>query len=605
MSPESPSASPALLRWSRRGFLRNRGRGLVMVPALLLIGLQMRGILSRPADTVIGTLDGGDAVLQSGILTWTARHLHDPAACSALPIFHPSRTALMSMDSLVGQALSVLPLYWLFEPSPALLYNLATLVTLLLCAAAGAFLWLSSVDDPDDDRNWLGAGFCALFLVGSPFTVWQLGMLNQISPPWVVMFLAAAWRGWRHFIHGRSARRWWWIAAMCLGFQAAWGWYGFADAFFVLMVGLVAGIGIAGRRGRLWPFLGDIMLPVAGASVVVMALALPYLQLRTETSEYTRHLESVAYYSAQLSMLGDLGPHRWTLGDLDGMDEPAAERALRNTGGVLHPGWLTGLFALIGLARWRVLPPSWRRFGGLVAVVGTVGLVMSLGDSGGLPPGSERRITFPFGVLRDLVVPFQAFRAPVRFVFLAVIAVSWWATAGVLSIAWSAMAERSAWRRRLILVIACLLILAESVPVALLAVPIPVDGRRGFGALPDSTPAGAVLTVPAPATEADETVLEAFWLHRALATGHPVTGGQSGWVPLATRELRRRLARCEVAEADVVALLDSVTAAGVIGVEVAEFDHPDRVAFWTDTLDSLGWRGQPTAPGYRFYSPAE
>jgi hypothetical protein len=571
------------------------------LPSLALIAMQMRPVIPCANRAVLGTLDGADALLQSGILTWTARRLGDPAAWSALPIFHPSTTSLMSMDSLAGQALAVLPAMWLGDPTPALLYNLAVVVTLLLVAAGGATLWLATSAGQPAGRRAAGAGLCALLLLGSPFTTWQLGMVNQISPPAVVLLMAALIGGGLRLAAGGDARRWWWAAAACLAMQAAWGWYGFGDAVFVMVVAVPVGAWLAWRRGRLGALARHAGPPLLLAMAVVLLLAAPYLRLRTETPEYTRELGAVAHYSTQLSMLGNLGPHRLQPADLAGQGGPAAERALRNTDAVLHPGWLTALMALAGLWRWRRLSPALRGVALFLSAVGLVGFVMSLGDSGGWPPGSDRRVTFPFGYLRDAFMPFQAYRAPVRFVFLAVVATTWWATLGAMGA--MGVGERPATgRRRATLAVAWMLVWLESVPVALLAVPVAVDGRSGVGALPAGTPSGAILSLPEPGTEAEETVLDSLWLHRALATGRAYTGGQSGWVPPATRRLRRQLVECEAGTRDTAALLDSLRAAGVAGAELALDAPAGRVAFWSDALRKQGCVAAPTAPGYRFYA---
>jgi hypothetical protein len=205
----------------------------------------------------------------------------------------------------------------------------------------------------------------------------------------------------------------------------------------------------------------------------------------------------------------------------------------------------------------------------------------------------------PFGMLREVVMPFEAFRAPSRFIFLAVVAACWWATAGLTTLASRAAPRRAGW----ILAAVIAVVWLESVPMALLAAPVPVDGRAGRMPLPVPAPSGAILTLPAPHGEADEGVLDALWIHRALATGYPVTGGMSGWVPPATRRLRRELSRCEAGRRPVAALLDSLQRQGIVGVElcVAGVDR-QRADFWQRALAEAGYLGQASAPGYRFYS---
>lgn len=583
MARDAAASTSACWRWSHV---------LWSLPVLAFVAVQVRPVLGRFDRAVLGSLDGTDAVFQSGILTWTARHFWQPSVCIDLPIFYPARNALVAMDTLVGQALVVAPLTWIADPTPALLYNLAVLVTLLLTALSGALLWLAFTDGAPPGCRAAGAALCALFLLGSPFTTWQLSMLNQISPPWVVLLVAALWRGWRRFAAGASPRPWWWAASACLVVQAAWGWYGFADAVFVLGAALAMGLWRARRERRGWTLVRSAALPSLTAAVLVLALAWPYLQLRSETPEYTRELQAVQHYGAHLHVLGNAGPHRLGWDDLTGSASPAAERAMTNVDAVMHPGWLALVGVALAATTWRRWPEGlWRGRWFLVAL-GVVGFVMAFGDSVGVPPGSDRRIILPFGILRELLTPFEAFRAPARFLFLTVIATGWLATVGVMNLARG--------RRWLVFAVAALVWL-ESVPVAMLAVPVEVDGRRS-GPLVPHRPDGAVLTLPAPRTEADEDVAETRWLHRALATGHPVTGGVSGWVPPPTRELRERLTACERGEAAVADLLAEMRALGVVAAEIRLQDSdPERVVFWQQALRGLGRAGRRSAPGYRVH----
>ena len=138
--------------------------------------------------------------------------------------------------------------------------------------------------------------------------------------------------------------------------------------------------------------------------------------------------------------------------------------------------------------------------------------------------------------------------------------------------------------------------------MGLIAVPVEVDGRAGSHPLPTATSSGAILTLPAPPTEAAENTTETRWLHRALATGRPVTGGVSGWVPPVTRRTRARLAACETGDADPQVVLAELRAQGVVGVELSVgASDPERVAFWDRTLTRAGYLGVETAPGFRYY----
>lgn len=572
------------------------------LPSLALAVAQMRPVLSRPGRAVLASLDGTDAIMQSGILAWSARFWLHPLAWVNLPIFYPARDAIAGMDSLLGQALMVWPVQLAGNPTPALLSNLACLGTLLLVAIAGALLWRAGGDDPSDAGGAAAAGLAALLLLGSPFTGWQLGLLNQISPPWAVLALVAAWSGWRRFAAGdpSAAARRWWAAAICLVLQAAWGWYGFADAVFALAVAAAAGAVAAARRRRLRELLGRVAAPALVAALAVGALATPYLALHAREPGYERSAAEVRHYSADLADLAHAGPHRATWSDWLGRGEVGADRAARNTEPVLFPGWLPLLLAIAGVLGRRRLSPTQRRFGLLLAGIGAAGLVMACGDSVGLP-FTGARLPLPFGWLHDHLTPFRAFRAPVRFAFLATLAVTWWAAAG----AWT-LAGLAGRRRGRVFAGLALAVWFESVPMGLRAMPIPVDGRAGADPVGAALPSGAVLTLPAPATERDEGPIEALWLHRALATGHPVTGGVSGWVPPETRALRSRLAACEAGEADPQRLLADLAGEGVVAAEIAVADgSPASVAYWESAFDSLGWRPRSSVPGYRLYLPPD
>ena len=349
------SAPPSPIPTSRGERLR---RLLWAAPALALVAAQMRPVLGRLDHAVLASLDGTDAIMQSGILAWSARHWFQPAVWVNLPIFYPARDAITGMDSLLGQALAVTPVQLLGDPTPALLSNLACLLTLLLVAIAGALLWRTGGDDgaAPDARGAATAGLAALLLLGSPFTGWQLGLLNQISPPWVVLAIVAAWSGWRRFTaedggvdRGSGAARRWWLAAFCLAAQAAWGWYGFADAVFALAVAATAGVVAATRRGRLRELLRTVAPPAAAAALVVLAIATPNLIQHAHEPQYTRTADEVRIYGADLDRFADAGPHRAVWADWFGRGEDAAARAARNVKPVLHPGWLPLLLAIAGV----------------------------------------------------------------------------------------------------------------------------------------------------------------------------------------------------------------------------------------------------------------
>ena len=109
---------------------------------------------------MVAPFGGIDAMLQLGLLEWTARHWTDPDTWLNLPIFHPVPGALGFMDSLLGQAWLVFPIRWLLNPTAAGLYNWAFLGSLITAAAASVLFWRFS------GGRWMTAGAFALALVG-------------------------------------------------------------------------------------------------------------------------------------------------------------------------------------------------------------------------------------------------------------------------------------------------------------------------------------------------------------------------------------------------------------------------------------------------------
>ena len=131
------------------------------------------------------------------------------------------------------------------------------------------------------------------------------------------------------------------------------------------------------------------------------------------------------------------------------------------------------------------------------------------------------------------------------------------------------------------------LLILVSLPAAVPALKVPLDGRPVWPAFPQ---AGPVVTLPAPPTEYDEDVTEALWIARALETGQPVTGGATGWVPPEIVDFRVQLEDCEDGEMDPVRLLASWKDMGIVSAEIALRPGDERrTDFWRE--DPSGRRG--------------
>jgi hypothetical protein len=591
--------------------------------AILLLAY-LAPVLGGIRTRVLGPFGGVDAVLQAGILEWTGRHFWQPAVWLHLPIFYPAPYGLAFMDSLLGQAVLVLPLRVL-GGGPGLLYNLAWTGTLVLAGLGFLSLWLAG------GGRWPGGAFGALVLLGSPYTLAHAGHLNQLPPPPLLFSLAAlvaAMRGLqaaddapsrpgqaptvRDQLPSPRAALWAWSALLVL--QAAWGWYGLLEAVVggaaLLGGGIWWSYGRGGGARSAARLLRRIAPPALVAAMGISVLSVPYLLASRHYADFQRSQGEVRAFSADLVHFLNSGAYRLErqlLGRRGAVAQPGAPVVGPGAGvdrQVLHPGWIGLGMAVAGWVLRRRLRPWRRRATGTLLAAGIAGLVLAFGDSVGLP-GTERRLLLPMGLLQSVLPPLRAFRAVWRLSFLMVIAVSWLA-----ALAWElGLAHEGPSRRRSALAAGiCALLLLESWPLGLPAVGLPVvapvaaaaGGAPGRGR--ESGPAGrakpaATLTLPAPAVEAQEDLLEASWLFRALADGCPVTGGVSGWVPPFTRRLRRELAACERGEEAPAELLAELKCLGVRRAMVAIGAGGTRARYWQETLTGLGYQVEAAGQG--------
>ncbi len=533
----------------------------------LFLLLCLRPVFGVWNEAVLGPFGGLDAVFQAGLLEWGARHVWTPDIWRALPIFHPVEDAIAFMDPLTLQAVLVQPLHRLGLSSAAL-YNAACLLSLALAGLAASALWRAS------GGGARAGGVAALLLLGSPYTLAQLGHLNQLPPPGVPAALAALLWALTRWERGESPAPGWWLLAGALVAQAGLGWYGFAYAL------LGCGIVLAGwlwhrRRDLAWRrALRTAAVPLLVAAGGIWLLATPHLDTAARESDFTRHPGEIRWYTADVQHLLNTGAYRAAPADLWGGGEGPQTRHVDVARQVLHPGWTALLLAAAGFVLRARLPARRRTWGFLLLGAGAAGLILAFGDSVGLP-WTDRRLTLPMGWLQQTLPPARAFRAVWRFSFLFTLAVTWWAAAG-----WTWLASLPGRRGRLLPVFAVVVLLLESVPVSVPTVALGDQTR----ARPRPRGDEAVLTLPAPPDVYAEDLREARWLWRSLATGRPVTGGVSGWVPPSTRELRTALAACEAGTADPDSLFAALAAVGVTGIEMFADDGDPRLAYWRDLL---------------------
>jgi hypothetical protein len=571
----------------------NLAGGLAWAGVLTVAAACLGPVWRDWSGSVVAPFGGIDVMLQLGILEWTARHWTDPSAWLDLPIFFPVPGALGFMDSLLGQAWLVWPLRLLLHPTAAGLYNWAFLGSLLLAVAAAGVFWRTT------GGSCRTGGVFALALIGAPYTQAQIGHLNQLPPPFVLFALAAAVTVMNRRDEGRASAWAWWMLGGTLVVQAAWGWYGFAHALigvavlkaYRLLGGLRRGEGLA---GQVFPVVRQAWIPAVLTGAAVVLLAIPQLQTAARYPEFSRRTDEVRSGSADIQHFLNRGVYRGEPADWIGRGLEGPARYRERDRQVLNPGWVALALALIGWSLRMRISPQRRRLGTGLLVMGAVGLVLAFGDSVGLP-GTDQRFPLPLEWLRTAVPPFKAFRGAWRFSWLFVIAVAWWSAVGI-----EGLLRRPNLSGRLVPAAVALLILV-SLPAAVPALKVPLEGRPRWPVFPQT---GPVVTLPAPATEYDEDVTEALWIARTLETGQPVTGGATGWVPPEIVDFRVQLKACEDGLLTPPRLFSAWKDLGIVSAEIALRPGDERrTDFWRETLLGAGAiRSEPWPhPGYEMY----
>lgn len=548
-----------------------------------VIAAYLRPVWSDWTAQVPGPYGGVDALLQMGLLEWSARHPLAGFDWLNLPIHHPTLWLTGAMDSLLGQAWLVWPFRHLPGWTWAAQYNLALLLSLVLAAAAAAWTSLAA-----GGARW-AAGVTALALVGSPYVLSQIGHLNQVAPAPALLALGSLLWALRRWSLGEGTAAAWWLFGLGLALQAVWGWYGLA---FALAGGAVIAVVWT------WRHLSDRSLqigtrrsfpPAALPALLLAAAAIwfavqPQLRLRAEHPTFTRADSELEYFSADAEHLIARGAYRAGPDDWRGRGVVGEARYAGRDRPVLHPGWTALILGVFGFVGRRRMDRLRRRTGLTLLIAGGVGLVLAFGESVGLP-FTDARLPLPMAWLRDLMPASQAFRAVWRFSFLWVLAVAWWAGAGAEVLLGTTAASQPWWRvsAALALIVA---LAFTSLPAALSAVAVPFRISTSASTPGPGLPVLSLPSVPDPLT-ADP--VEALWLARALETGRPVTGGATGWEPPTAEALRARLTACENGAANGGDLLRELRREGYELVEVAARPGDDaRMAYWNRVLRQMG-----------------
>jgi hypothetical protein len=297
------------------------------------------------------------------------------------------------------------------------------------------------------------------------------------------------------------------------------------------------------HRWRFWMPLMGMVLPVI---LLVVPYAMPYRHSAAALGE--RDAAAVARWSPTLWNYLEPQDGHWLyprLGDIDVFE------------GVLFPGAVLVALAVVGGWRgWRTRRPVVAAY----AVLLVVAFDLSLGSNGLL-----------FGAIREIAWPYRGLRVPARMFVIVSAALSVLAALAVAPARGPRHGRR--WAGAAILLV---IVEAVSIPIPLLAVPIPPAHTLQFLA---SRPPGPIAHWPLPAATSIGITWDWKYMYFSVYHWHPLLNGYSGYHPESYLRFLARTSRFP-APAAVAAM----QRAGVRYLVL--HSTPDRRAF-TAAIDTL------------------
>ena len=456
--------------------------------------------------------DSPDAMFTAWTLSWDLHQLgNDPRHLFDANIFYPEKATLAYSENLLAGALMVAPL-GLFTDNPILLLNIALLAALATSGLA-AFVLAHHMTGSN-----LGAALAGVIFAFAPYRWAHIPHLQlQLAFALPLSFYFA-----RRLREGASVNRVpaipnessrgdatvTGIVGLGLSVAAAFGSSGYYAIFlltalpFVVITELMsAEVTVRFRTMRRLAMAGLI-----GAAASA-PLALPYAgKLQTGTA---RAFETAEQYSAGWTeYVSSFSKLHFFL--------PKAEEPL-------FPGFVAIALVLVALvASFRkrtALRDEW-----MLAGVGLLGIVLSLGPSGGL-----------FSLLFRFFPPYQGLRVPSRAGILFLFAVAVLAAYGLARI-------RQKRLRMALFVVVAAECYAGPLPWSFEVPTIPPIYQH----LADSAESGAVVELPLPHPNHFQD--NARYVYRSIFHWRPLVNGYSGFVPPSYREAFRVLMRRDLSE---------------------------------------------------------
>jgi len=277
--------------------------------------------------------DPYDPILNTWILWWTTQAVPLTAHWWNAPIFFPAPWTFAFSEHLLGLAPIAAPIIFLTH-NATLAYNVTLLSTYVL-SGLGMYFLAYTLTRRHDAAFVAGVAFAF-----APYRLAQLPHVQVLSSGWTPVCLAAL-----HRYDRTDSRRW---AALAAG---AWLIQGLSNGYYLLFLSVLLVIWFAWFALGQWPFRKFAAL--AAFWIVPFAIVAPillgYRRILVDTYGFTRGLEEIQKFSADVGSLLNAANELWLWGWLHVVQRPEGE---------LFPGVTIVALALFGVLAARPFATS-------------------------------------------------------------------------------------------------------------------------------------------------------------------------------------------------------------------------------------------------------
>lgn len=481
----------------------------------------------RLGDTLLGTDSNAinDTYFSVWIFGWQAHQLiADPVNLFQGNIFFPFPNTLAFSEIILPGALLYLPLEYA-SGNPVWAYNLVVLLTFPLNAFAMylyALDWFPTAgigkpreDAPAKPRTAL---YASAFLAGIifAFCTYKMGELRHVQllmamfMPLTLMYVARFMRA--PTFHNAF------LTALFFALNALSSLY--YAVFLAFAVALYVGLDLIRRRFKLARahfVYGGVALGIA--LLLVAPFLLPFFRLEREY-DFSAGRDARLFAARPASYVA-APASQWLYGALTRAFYVASK------GQPLFPGIVVLILAATGLVAMNVRKQMAWVFVFLLALMG---FVLSFGPDLLFDRGTDPFLPFsmPYGYLARIVTPLKSLNAPARFVVLTMIALSLFSAYGLHVL----MRRAPRWGLA-IAALACVLVLAEYIPVPLRLLPVQAGANvsPAYLYLAQQPRGQAVVELPMGEPNFADQDKHVVYTYNSLYHRQPLVNGYSTFIP--------------------------------------------------------------------------